>query len=134
MLKKHGFVIMISAFGLALLGSGPALADGDFDAGEKVFNKCKTCHVLTGGAKKMGPTMECIYGRKAGAVAGYRYSKAMESSDIIWTNETMAEFFKNPRKYFKGTKMAFSGLRNEQQMADLLAFLEEATVGEACPK
>lgn len=82
----------------------------------------------------MGPTLECIYGRKAGAVDGFRYSKAMGSSDIIWTNETMAAFFENPRKYFKGTKMAFGGLRDEQQMKDLLAYMEEATAGEACPK
>ena len=125
---------MLTAFGLALLGSGSALADGDIEAGKKVYNKCKSCHVLNGGAKKMGPTLECVYGRKAGAVAGFRYSKAMGNSDVIWTNETLAEFFRNPRQSFKGTTMAFGGLRDEQQMTDLLAYLEEATVGETCPK
>lgn len=134
MLKKHAFVMMLSAFGLALLTGAPALADGDAAAGQKVYNKCKSCHILTGGGKKMGPTLECVYGRRAGAVDGYRYSKGMGGSDIVWTEKTMAEFFKNPRQYFKGTKMAFSGLKNEQQMEDLLAFLKEATVGAACPK
>ncbi|MCH7806773.1 MAG: cytochrome c family protein [Proteobacteria bacterium] len=134
MLKKHAIIVLLPLLGLALVTGGSALAEGDAAAGAKVFNKCKTCHITSGEAKRMGPSLECVFGRTAGSVEGYRYSKAMASSGVVWSHDTMAEYLKNPRQYLKGTKMAFAGLKNDQQIEDLLAFLEGATVGAACPK
>ena len=134
MLKKHAIIVLLPVLGLALVTGGSALAGGDAAAGAKVFNKCKTCHILSGEAKRMGPSLECVFGSTAGSVEGYRYSKAMSGSGIVWSHDTMAEFLTNPRQYLKGTKMAFAGLKNEKQLEDLLAYMEEATVGAACPK
>ncbi|MCH7630923.1 MAG: cytochrome c family protein [Proteobacteria bacterium] len=134
MLKKHAIIVLLPVLGLALVTGGSALAGGDAAAGAKVFNKCKTCHITSGEAKRMGPSLECVFGRTAGSVEGYRYSAAMSGSGIVWSHDTMAEFLTNPRQYLKGTKMAFAGLKNEKQLEDLLAYMEEATVGAACPK
>ena len=111
----------------ALLAAGPALAGGDAAAGKKVYNKCKTCHALEAGKKKLGPSLNGIFGRTAGTVEGYKYSKAMKESGIVWTEETMAGYLEKPKKFMPGTKMVFAGLKKEQQVADLIAYLKEAT-------
>ena len=134
MLKKHAITVLLSTLGLALVTGGSALAEGDAAAGALVFNKCKTCHLLSGEGRRMGPSLECVFGRTAGSVEGYRYSKAMSGSGIVWSHDTLAEYLKNPKAYIPGNKMAFPGLKNEQQLEDLLAYLEGATAGENCPK
>ena len=133
MLKKYALTIIISALGLGLVSGGSALAEGDAEAGAKIFNRCKSCHILAGPAKRMGPTLECVIGRTSGAVEGYRYSKAMTGAGIVWNHDTLAEFLTNPRAAVPGTKMAFPGVKNETQLEDLLAYLEAETGGENCP-
>ncbi len=108
----------------AALGSGAALAEGDAAAGEKVFKKCKTCHSFDPGKRKLGPHLKGVVGRKAGAVEGYTYSKAMAGSDITWDEASLDEFLKKPKAFLKGTKMSFGGLKKESQRADLIAYLK----------
>ncbi len=81
----------------AALGSGAALAGGDAAAGEKVFKKCKTCHTFDPGKKKIGPHLKGVVGRKAGAVEGYKYSKAMKAADIVWDEANLDECFATRR-------------------------------------
>lgn len=101
----------------------PALVE----AGEKVFRKCKACHQVGDGAKnRTGPVLNGIMGRAAGSVEGFRYSNALEKAaegGLVWTEETLAEFLANPRKYLKGTKMAFAGLKSEEDQAAIAAYL-----------
>ncbi len=108
----------------AVLGSGAALAAGDAAAGEKVFKKCKTCHTFDPGKRKIGPHLKGVIGRKAGAVEGYKYSKAMAGSDIIWDAANLDEFLKKPKAFMKGTKMSFSGLKKEDQRANVIAYID----------
>ena len=108
----------------AVLGSGAALAAGDAAAGEKVFKKCKTCHTFDPGKKKIGQHLKGVIGRKAGAVEGYKYSKTMAGSDIVWDAANLDEFLKKPKAFMKGTKMSFGGLKKESQRADLIAYLK----------
>ena len=108
----------------AALGSGAALAEGDAEAGEKVFKKCKTCHTFDPGKKKIGPHLKGVVGRKAGAVEGYKYSKAMAAADITWDEASLDQFLTKPKKFLKGTKMSFAGLKKEAQRADLIAYLK----------
>ena len=110
----------------AMLGSGAALAEGDAAKGKKVFNKCKTCHSLDPGKKKIGPHLNGIVGRKAASVEGYKYSKAMKAADIVWDEANLDEFLKKPKAFIKGTKMTFAGLKKESQRQDLIAYLKEA--------
>lgn len=101
----------------------PALVE----AGEKVFRKCKACHQVGEGAKnRTGPVLNGVMGRAAGSVEDFRYSKALEEAaegGLVWTEETLGEFLANPRKYLKGTKMAFAGLRKDEDQAAIAAYL-----------
>ncbi len=111
--------------GMVVLAANPALAEGDPTKGERIFKKCAACHVLEGNKKKIGPSLAGLFGREAGTVAGFKYSKAMKNSDIVWTAQVLDEYLVNPRKYVPGTKMAFPGLKKAQDREDVIAFLLE---------
>ena len=120
--------ILTATLALALtaaLGSGAALAAGDAAAGEKVFKKCKACHTFDPGKKKIGPHLKGVVDRKAGAVEGYKYSKAMKAADIVWDEANLDEYLKKPKAFLKGTKMSFGGLKKDAQRADVIAYLKE---------
>ena len=89
---------------------------GDAAAGAKLFKaKCATCHTANeGGPNKQGPNLFGVIGRKSGQVAGFKYTKANVESGIEWTNQTMFDYLQNPKKYIKGTNMAFPGFKKEQ--------------------
>ena len=97
---------------------------GDAAAGEKLFIKCKTCHVIEDGVNRVGPHLYGIVGRVAGGVEGFNYSKANAQSGITWSGETLFEFLEAPQTYMKGTRMAFPGIKDAQERADLIAYLE----------
>jgi len=110
-----------------------AAAAGDLDpelvaAGEKVFKKCAACHQIGEGAEnKTGPHLNGVMGRTLGAVDGFNYSKTMAemgASGTVWTEEAMAAFLAKPRDYVKGTKMSFAGLKKEDEIAAINAYLK----------
>jgi cytochrome c len=113
--------------GFLLLGVGPALADGDAAAGKKVFNKCKACHVVDEEKSRVGPYLKGVIGRPAGTVEGFKYSDAMKNSGIVWDDVTIAAYVADPKSYVPGNRMAFPGLKKETDIADLLAYLQEAS-------
>lgn len=96
---------------------------GDPEQGRRVFARCRSCHVLEEGVNRVGPSLYGIFGREAGSVEGFRYSEANQTSGITWTHETMFEYLENPREYIPGTIMAFPGLRDEQDRADVIAYI-----------
>ena len=71
--------------------------------------------------------MHGVFGRKAGALEGYSYSEAMKNSGIVWDDETLAKYLHDPRGSLPGNKMAFPGLKNDEEVANLLAYLHQAT-------
>jgi cytochrome c len=111
---------------LALLAS-PAFADGDPAAGEKSFVKCKACHENEQGVTRVGPTLKGIVGRKVASIADYKYSDGMAAKGTdgqIWDEATLTAYLPDPRAAVPGTKMAFAGLKNPQEIADLIAYLK----------
>jgi cytochrome c len=134
MAKEPGRKDMISRYlgagvlvGALSMGSSVALAQGDAEAGEKVFNKCKACHVADEPQNRVGPHLVGLFGRQAGSVEGFKYSDAMKESGVTWDEATIAEYIADPRGYIKGNRMAFVGLKDEEEIADLIAYLKEAT-------
>ena len=110
-----------------LVSSGQISADahaGDAAAGKKVFKKCKACHYAAKDKNKTGPHLVNLIGREAGTVEGYKYSKAMKSSGIVWDEDTLTAYLRAPKKYLKGTKMAFAGLRKDADIANVIAYLK----------
>ncbi len=123
-MRKEKFVAVALAAAIAL-ASGSAMAAGDAAKGKKVFKKCKACHTVNkGGKNRVGPNLFGIVGAKAGAVQGYRYSKAMKGSGLTWDEATLDKFLKKPKKLIKKTKMGFPGLKKESQRTDLIAYLK----------
>ncbi|MFQ3666221.1 MAG: cytochrome c family protein [Sphingomonadaceae bacterium] len=122
-------MIRSALFVAAAAGSilaAPAMAQmpkGDPAAGQKVFAQCRACHVTDKGVNRVGPSLHGIVGRKAGTVPGFKYSKANAESGVTWTEENLFKYLENPRKFIPGTTMAFAGIRNPQQRADLIAWL-----------
>ena len=112
---------------LVALSAGTALAEGNAEAGKKIFNKCKACHALEAGKKKVGPSLHGIMGSPAGKMEGFKYSKAMMESGIEWTEENLDKYLTKPKEFIPGNKMIFPGLKKEQQRADVIAYIKEAT-------
>ncbi len=96
----------------------------DAAAGEKTFALCRSCHVLEEGVNRVGPSLHNIVGSTAGSVAGYNYSEANKNSGVTWTTETLFEYLASPKAFMPGTKMMFPGIKNAQDRANLVAYLE----------
>ncbi|MBL4836341.1 MAG: cytochrome c family protein [Kordiimonadaceae bacterium] len=115
--------LVAASLAVAVVSIGVSAAD--VAKGERVFRKCKACHSLDAGKRKLGPTLHGVIGRKAGIVEKFKYSKAMAGSDLVWDEATLSAYLKAPRKFLKGTKMTFGGLRKPADIENLLAYLKE---------
>ena len=117
--------------GIVLLGASVAAqADGDPAAGEKVFAQCKACHNIGEGAtNKIGPELNGVIGRKAGTIdtfKGYGESlKKMGADGLVWDAEQLAKYVHNPREFNPGTKMSFVGLKKDEDVANVIAYLSQ---------
>lgn len=124
-------------FGAAIIAavSAPssALADGDAAKGAKVFRKCAACHVATEAKNKVGPHLVDIIDRPMASVEGYKYSKAMVAhADEVptWTVEALDAYLRDPRGVVKGTKMAFAGLKKDEDVENVIAYLADPASAE----
>ncbi len=101
-------------------------------AGEKVFRQCKACHMVGEGAKnRVGPQLNGVMNRAAGAVDGFKYSSALQdmaTDGLVWNEENLAAFLADPRGFMNGTRMGFGGLRSDEDIAAITAYL--STFGE----
>ena len=105
----------------------PAAAQ-DVAAGQRVFNQCRACHTIeAGGRNGVGPNLHGIVGRKAGTIEGFRYSanlKEKAAGGLAWDEETLRGYITNPKAVLPAGSMSYPGLKNEQQLNDLLAFMK----------
>ncbi len=121
---KIGIATLVAGF--LMLGSQAAVAEGDAANGEKVYKKCKACHSLEAGKNKVGPSLAGIMGRTAGTEEGFKFSDAMKDSGLVWDEATLDSFLAKPKDVVPKTRMAFPGLKNEQDRLDVIAYLKEA--------
>jgi cytochrome c len=113
---------------LVFASAAPAAAQ-DAAAGQRVFNQCRACHTVEqGGRNGVGPNLHGVVGRKAASVEGFRYSGPMRQKGEegwVWSEENLQPYLRNPREVVPGTSMAYPGLRNDQQLKDLVAYLKQ---------
>jgi cytochrome c len=102
-------------------GSGaPAVVLGDPNAGKAAYALCMACHALD--ENGIGPKHRGLVGRKAGTVAGYKYSPALLKSDLTWTPQTLDRWLQDPRAVLEDTRMFFS-VTDAKERADIIAYL-----------
>ncbi len=102
------------------------MAMGDIASGKKLFKKCISCHsIVKDGKNKIGPALYNLVGRKVGGVADYKYSKALAAYEKEWTFEELNGFLTKPAKWIKGTKMAYAGLKKEEDRASIIKYLNQ---------
>ena len=123
----HRPLALALTLSLAAAVATPVLAQtaGNPEKGEKVFRQCSVCHSAKPGENRVGPSLAGVVGRKAGEAPGFNYSKAVKDSGITWTEDNLSKYLENPQQTIKGTRMAFPGLKNPQDRADIIAFLKK---------
>jgi cytochrome c len=110
----------------ALLIAAAEVRAQDAAAGEMVFAVCKACHQLGPRAKNaVGPVLNGLFTRVSGSVEGFSYSSANKSAHLTWDEATFSEYIKDPKAKVPGTKMVFPGLKDEQKIKDLVAYLRQ---------
>ena len=119
--------------GLAVFAFATAFVSGqasgaDAENGEYLFKTiCATCHSIQPGSHRTGPSLHKIWGRPAGMAEGFDYSDALRGAaedELVWTEENLDKFVRRPRSLVRGNKMAYLGLRDDADRADLLAYLK----------
>lgn len=117
----------VMALSGAVAAEETAEAIGDIERGGKLFTQCSGCHQVGPDAKdRIGPHLNGIFGRAAGANEGYPYSKGMVragNDGLTWTLETLNPYLENPRALVSGTRMSYRGLKDAKDRADVLAYL-----------
>lgn len=120
------FLVPAAALGMigaGILAASAAQAAPDVEAGRKAFAACAACHGTTAGAKKLGPTLFGVVGRKAGTVPGFKASPALAKSGKTWSRAELDAYIANPRKALPGTRMPYGGMANAQQRKALIDYL-----------
>ncbi len=124
-MQRFRTMLAAALVGLAL----PAQADGDPAKGEKVFNKCKTCHMVGDKAKnRIGPQLNGIVGAKAASVDGFKYSDAFvakQAEGLVWTEDNLKIYLEKPNDFIPKSKMTFNGLRKDDEIEDVIAYLKQ---------
>lgn len=102
--------------------ASPALA-ADVEHGRQAFAACVACHDARAGLA--GPPLVGVVGRKAGSWPGFPYSNPMKRADFVWDTTRLMDFVQDPQSVVSGNRMAFSGLDDPQDAADLVAYLTQ---------
>ena len=143
-MQKIKTIALVMAVGAALVLASNLVVDVAWAAnaqkGEKVFKKCKACHTLKG-KNRVGPTLAGLIGRKAATAKGYKYSTDFTTAGekgLIWNEKNLSSYLNKkpgPKKWlgeFLGkkrakTKMAFRGIKKDEDIANLIEYLKNAT-------
>jgi cytochrome c len=117
--------ILIAAVAIVAASAGAAVAQ-DAQKGVQDFAVCRPCHAIGPDAANMlGPELNGLDGRHSGSLPGYPYSDANKNSGIVWNQSTFTRYIQNPQAMVPGTKMFFAGIKDQQRIKDLWAYLSQ---------
>ena len=107
--------------------------EANYEAGRRVFAQCRSCHVIQAGAPhRVGPNLHGVFGREIGTAEGFTYSQAVQDADFVWDAAHLDDWLQNPQTFLPGNRMAFAGVRNEEQRRDLIAYLMVEAAESRC--
>ena len=116
-------VFLVGGIGLPI----PMVLAGDNISAHELFKKCAVCHEIGANARnKVGPHLNGLDGRTAGSVERYRYSRAVKEAGaggLRWNAETLTQYLQKPRAFLKGTRMSFAGMKDPEQLENLVTWL-----------
>ena len=125
-LKENSIMKFLIVASMALAATMGVARAQDLAAGEQSFRKCSPCHSVGEDARnKVGPQLNGLDGRKSGTAADYSYSDANKKAEITWGEATFKDYIQNPMAKVPGTKMAFAGIKNETEIANLWGYLKQ---------
>jgi len=133
-MRNTQIAFVITLMSIALLDRASA-QPGSAARGERVYRACVACHSLEPNRSMTGPSLSEVWNRQSGSLASFpRYSPSLKSAGIIWNDDTLDDWIKDPQHFIPGNTMTFPGIKDTRQRADLLAFLKDATQGGRAPK
>lgn len=133
--EKPGFTLPVAApaetgggaaapKGIDVVAFNALLQKADVGNGQAAFKRCATCHTADkGGKNTTGPNLWGVVGREKAHVEGFNYSNALKSMGSTWTYENLANYLHDPRGYAPGNRMAFAGIKDNAELADLVVYL-----------
>lgn len=126
----HGLLVcsaVLTGLGYAVISGAQSQEKRPPPDGLKAYQVCAACHSLEPGRHLTGPSLADLFGRKAGTVAGFqRYSEALKRSDIVWNEQTLDAWLRDPAKFIPGNDMVFPGIQSDTVRRGLIAFLKSA--------
>lgn len=131
-MRKSVLLGCLALIAEALVLAGPSQA-GDPGKGAELFRRCAVCHAVEAGRHKVGPSLAGVVGRPVASADGYRYSQAMHAhgeSGAVWTVDALDEYLASPRAVVRGTRMAFPGVKNADDRADVIEYLKTLSTTE----
>ncbi len=135
-MKSRALFAALTVSALCLSASGlsaPAFAEGDPEKGESVFKKCRACHAVGDGAKnKVGPHLNDVIGRQAGTGEGFKYSSSMieaGENGLVWTEDNIEAYLRDPRGFIPKNRMAFAGLKKDDEVDNVIAYIKQFSDG-----
>jgi len=119
---------MLAAAGFLAVPVPVAADEGDPAKGMQLFGDCKSCHQIGADARNgVGPHLDGLFGRQAGAVEGFKYSSAMKklgAEGLFWNEFTLDQYLEKPRAYVPGTRMSYRGMPDQRDRTDIIAYLK----------
>lgn len=126
-MKKFIALTAAATFAMGVTGAfAESHSAGDVEAGATVFKKCAACHNVEEAKNKIGPHLVNVIGRTPGSLEDFKYSKGMTTygEENVWDEATLTDYLANPRGVVKGTRMAFAGLKKEEDLVNVIAYLK----------
>ncbi|ABP64676.1 cytochrome c, class I (plasmid) [Novosphingobium aromaticivorans DSM 12444] len=122
-MSVRAFMLTAGLSAVALASGALATPTADVARGKALFARCAGCHAVVPGARSIGPNLAGVEGRKAASAGSYAYSPALARLKITWDRGNLDKFLAGPQKMAPGSKMAFAGLADPGQRADVIAYL-----------